>query len=144
MFTFDFILLNHVKTSSDFFFSETQFVFSRGMQVEKQPSLSFSLQREPPSITEQLVVKCHGARRSSSIQMLMDGTSAPFHTYHPAFLLVSFQQSTRAAAVLPPCAAAGLRRHYVLFHASFCAVIAINDLELSHALNLRKLLNFLT
>ena len=54
--------------------------------------------REPPSITEQLVVKCHGVRRSSSIQMLMDGTSAPFHTYHPAFLLVSFQQSTRAAA----------------------------------------------
>ena len=88
-------------------------------------------------------MKCHGARRSSSIQMLMDGTSAPFHTYHPAFLLVSFQQSTGAAAAAP-IAAAGLRRHYVLFHASFCAVIAINDLELSHALNLRKLLNFLT
>ena len=128
-----------MRKSLQYFVSETQVLCTL-----KNSHHYFCLCREPPSITEQLVVKCHGARRSSSIQMLMDGTSAPFHTYHPAFLLVSFQQSTRAAAVLPPCAAAGLRRHYVLFHASFCAVIAINDLELSHALNLRKLLNFLT
>ena len=95
-------LVNYLESCENllrFFFSETQFVVE--VCTLKNSHHYFCLCREPPSITEQLVVKCHGARRSSSIQMLMDGTSAPFHTYHPAFLLVSFHFN-RAQGPPPP------------------------------------------